>query len=85
MLVECCFVSDKDDVKLYDHYLMAKALVKGITGENFEEKADESYEEVVGTPVESAKYAIVFKTVVDAEKAQKLFKDNGIDTEIKKA
>ena len=85
MLVECCFVSDKDDVKLYDHYLMAKAIVKGITGENFEEKADESYEEVVGTPVESAKYAIVFKTVVDAEKAQKLFKDNGIDTEIKKA
>ena len=86
MLVECCFVSDKDDVKLYDHYLMAKAIVKGITGKVFEEKEQEEYEEeVVGTATENAAYSIVFKTVADAEKAQKLFKDNGIDTKVVKA
>ena len=84
MLVECCFVNDKDDIKLYDHYLMAKAIVKGVTGETFEE-VDEDYEEVVGTPTENEKYSIVFKTIADAEKAQKLFKDNGIDTDLVKA
>ena len=85
MLVECCFVSDKDDVKLYDHYLMAKAIVKGITGKVFEEKEQEEYEEeVVGTATENAAYSIVFKTVADAEKAQKLFEDNGINTKVVK-
>ena len=32
MLVECCFVDDKDDVKLYKAEKMASAIVKGITG-----------------------------------------------------
>lgn len=32
MLVECCFVDDKDDVKLYNPERMAKAIVDGITG-----------------------------------------------------
>ena len=85
MLIECCFVSDKDDVKLYDHYLMAKAIVKGITGENFEEKDDDDFEEVVGTPSDSAVYSIVFKTVADAEKAKKMFEDQGILTELIRA
>lgn len=31
LLVECCFVDDKDDVKLYDYKKMAKAIVDGIT------------------------------------------------------
>lgn len=33
MLIECCFVDDKDDVALYDYKTMAKAIVKGVTGE----------------------------------------------------
>lgn len=32
MLVECCFVDDKDDVQLYDCQKMAEAIVYGITG-----------------------------------------------------
>lgn len=32
MLVECCFVDDKDDIALYDADKMAAAIVKGITG-----------------------------------------------------
>ena len=30
MLIECCFVDDKDDVKLYDAKKMAQAIVTGI-------------------------------------------------------
>lgn len=32
MLIECCFVDDKDDVNLFDVTKMAKAIVEGITG-----------------------------------------------------
>lgn len=32
MLVECCFVDDKDDVTLYNAKTMANAIVKGIIG-----------------------------------------------------
>ena len=32
LLVECCFVDDPEDVKLYDAKKMAQAIVKGITG-----------------------------------------------------
>lgn len=37
VLVECCFVDDADDVKLYDAYEMASAIVYGITGEKYEQ------------------------------------------------
>lgn len=33
MLIECCFVDDKDDCKLYNHKTMAKAIVEGILGD----------------------------------------------------
>lgn len=35
MLVECCFVDDKDDTTLYNATKMAKAIYKGITGEEY--------------------------------------------------
>lgn len=34
LLIECCFVDDKDDVKIYDCDKMARAIVKGITGKS---------------------------------------------------
>ncbi len=34
MLIECCFVDDKDDVEKYDYFSMASAIVKGITGQS---------------------------------------------------
>ena len=36
MLIECCFVDDKDDVELYDCQKMADAIVFGITGRQME-------------------------------------------------
>lgn len=42
MLIECCFVDDKDDVALYDYKSMADAIVYGITGQYYtEEQTDE--------------------------------------------
>ena len=38
ILVECCFVDDKDDVELYNATSMAKAIVKGLVGVEFKEK-----------------------------------------------
>lgn len=32
IIVECCFVDDKDDVNLYDYKTMAKAIAEGIHG-----------------------------------------------------
>lgn len=32
ILIECCFVDDKDDIKLYNYKTMAKAIVDGILG-----------------------------------------------------
>ena len=37
MLIECCFVDDKDDVALYDYKGMAEAIVYGITGQRYNE------------------------------------------------
>lgn len=34
MLIECCFVDDKDDVAKYDYRAMADAIVYGITGKH---------------------------------------------------
>jgi N-acetylmuramoyl-L-alanine amidase len=33
ILIECCFVDDKDDIAIYNADEMAKAIVKGITGQ----------------------------------------------------
>lgn len=77
MLIECCFVNDKDDTKLYDHYNMAKAIVKGITGISFEEDEEE---EVVETPnKEDEKLYHVALKRSDAEKVKETLRELGID------
>lgn len=57
MLIECCFVDDKDDVQLYECQKMADAIVYAITGmlpgnysvETEDEKGDPGEETQVGT------------------------------------
>ena len=44
MLIECCFVDDKDDVQLYDCKRMADAIVYGITGQTYVDKPDTSHD-----------------------------------------
>lgn len=53
LLVECCFIDDKDDVERYDYRSMAEAIVYGITGQHAKEpEEDGSGEEL--TPEEGA-------------------------------
>ena len=40
ILIECCFVDDKDDVELYNYKEMASAIVYGITGKKVVEKEE---------------------------------------------
>ena len=51
ILVECCFVDDKDDVKLYNPKLMAKAIAQGILDKTIEDKktTDEYYRVIAGS------------------------------------
>lgn len=42
VLIECCFVDDKDDVELYDYQKMAAAIVEGITGQTIQQTAETS-------------------------------------------
>ena len=37
MLIECCFVDDRDDVQLYDYRSMASAIVLGMTGQRVQD------------------------------------------------
>lgn len=81
MLIECCFVNDKDDTKNYDHYKMAKAIVKGITGTSFEE---EEGEKVIETPTNEKMYQIAMSRS-DAEKVKETLRELGIDVLIVEA
>ena len=47
ILVECCFVDDKDDVKLYNPKSMAKSIAQGILNKTIEDKKDNTYYRVV--------------------------------------
>ena len=60
MLIECCFVDDKDDVQLYDCQKMAEAIVFGITGQRItaDEEPDANQEATASgeeTPTGNAK------------------------------
>ena len=60
MLIECCFVDDKDDVQLYDCQKMAEAIVFGITGQRItaDEEPDANQEATASgeeTPTGDAK------------------------------
>lgn len=50
MLIECCFVDDKDDVELYNSTAMANAIAYGLTGQ----KAAAVTEKTEATPVTDA-------------------------------
>lgn len=78
MLIECCFVNDKDDTNLYDYYKMAKAIVKGITGTEYVEEDED--EEVVETPNKDDEklYHVALKKA-DAEKLKETLRELGID------
>lgn len=74
MLIECCFVDDKDDVQLYDTKKMAQAIVYGITGQKVEQTKKSIYRVQVGA----------YYSRDNAEKMQKKLKNAGFDAVIVK-
>ena len=47
LLVECCFVDDKDDIELYNYKTMAKAIVEGVLDKTLSEvKKDDKKEDI---------------------------------------
>ena len=96
VLVECCFVDDKDDVELYSCADMASAIVYGITGQKCQEsnkpaEADKdasapSAETTTGN--ENAIYRVqvgAYVVKANAEAMQKKLKAAGFDAILVKA
>ena len=82
MLIECCFVDDKDDVARYDYKSMAEAIVYGITGQRYQEHVEDGAEEVKTLyRVQVGAYGVK----ANAENMQKKLKAAGFDAVIVKA
>lgn len=95
MLVECCFVDDKDDVALYDYKSMAEAIVYGITGQKYEEPVDNNTDDdayLSGSETSIGDSKAIYRVQVgaysqkaNAEAMQKKLKAAGFDAAIVKA
>lgn len=69
VLVECCFVDDKDDVELYNYRDIAAAIVHGITGQSVQEP-DETESAAPGEETPSGDKAALFRVQVGAYSVQ---------------
>ena len=91
MLVEVCFVDDKDDVELYDCRAAAEAIVYGITGKYVQEetetdKADPEEETAVGTKTKLYRVQVgAYGVKKNAENMAKKLKEAGFDCFITEA
>ena len=85
MLVEVCFVDDKDDVELYDCKAAAEAIVYGITGQYVQEtpetdKADPGEETAVSKPGQFYRVQVgAYSKKAGAESLVKKLKEAGFD------
>ena len=85
MLIECCFVDDKDDVQLYNYQDMASAIVCGITGQRVQEseetgKVEDGEETPIGN--KHALYRVqvgAYSVKSNAENMQKKLREAGFD------
>lgn len=87
VLIECCFVDDKDDVNLYDYREMADAIVLGITGNAIAESEDaseteENKNEETPTGDKNAIYRVqvgAYSVKKNAENMKKKLSESGFD------
>lgn len=93
MIIECCFVDDKDDVALYDYQKMAEAIVYGITGQRYEEPTNNDVDADIDSKAEEAEgdndalYRVqvgAYRNKTNAEAMQNKLKDAGFDAAIVK-
>lgn len=91
MLIECCFVDDRDDVQLYDYRSMASAIVFGITGQRVQsapetDRAEEGEETSTGD--KNALYRVqvgAYGVKTNAEAMKKKLQKAGFDALIVQA
>ena len=79
MLIECCFVDDKDDVALYDYKSVAEAIVYGITGQRYEEPTNDERDDDASLPgAETAvgNKDVLYRVVVMEQKGAFAVKEN---------
>jgi N-acetylmuramoyl-L-alanine amidase len=93
MLVECCFVDDADDARLYDAYSMASAIVYGLTGQRYTEPVAATDSEAAQNGAETTQGAAdtiyrvqvgAFKNKANAEKLVADLKKSGFSAYITK-
>lgn len=95
MLIECCFVDDKDDVQLYDYQSMASAIVHGIAGKEHVDKesggSDSEAERMEAETIVGDSKAVyrvqvgAYSVKANASTAAQKLKDAGFDAIIVKA
>ena len=94
MLIECCFVDDKDDVALYECAKMAAAIVCGLTGQKYTEPSNNDEDPDINSSVEEtpgnkdALYRVqvgAYSVKANAENMYKKLKAAGYDAVIVKA
>lgn len=95
MLIECCFVDDKDDVVLYDYKSVAEAIVYGITGQRYEEPTNDERDDEVSLPGagtaagdQSALYRVqtgAYRNINSAKELAAKLKAAGFDAAVVKA
>ena len=91
LLVECCFVDDADDARLYDARAMADAIVFGLTGKKYEEPkitaiGGDGAETNTGQP--DAIYRVqvgAYRNSANAEELQTKLKAAGFDSFVTRA
>ena len=93
VLIECCFVDDKDDAQLYDAQAMAEAIVFGLTGQRYREKVivinegpEEAAETVTGDG--DAIYRVqvgAYRNKANAQALQAKLKAAGFDSFVTRA
>ena len=79
VLVECCFVDDKDDVELYSCADMASAIVYGITGQKCQESNKSADTAATEQKVTYRVQVGAYSVRGNAEAMQKRLKDAGFD------
>lgn len=87
LLVECCFVDDKDDVELYSYKEMASAIVRGITGKSVSDVAEEAKTDAVKETTNKLFRVQIgaYSEKANAEAQAKKLKDMGFDAIIVQA
>ena len=95
MLIECCFVDDKDDVALYDYKSVAEAIVYGITGQKYEEPTNDERDDEASLPGagtaagdQNALYRVqagAYRNINSAKELAEKLKAAGFDAAVVKA